>query len=311
MIESNGERPTTAGIGLTELHRHLDGALRPSTVESLAAKLNVPCPKSLYFEPGMGLAEALAKFAFTVSLLQQPGHLTRVADEICADATLEGIEHLEIRFAPQLHHQMSMARAVDAVLEGCGDRAGLILCGLYGEPPAVLEALVNIAMNRPRVVGIDLAGGPTPQHRYGLRDYAPAFKRARRLDLGRTVHAGEGRPAYEIRAAVEHLFAQRIGHGVTLLDDPELLDLVCANRVTIEACPTSNVHTGAISAIEVHPLRQWLNHGVRVAVCTDNPLFSQVDLPAELRRIKIGLDLSAAEMSELQRHAATARFETR
>jgi adenosine deaminase len=132
------------------------------------------------------------------------------------------------------------------------------------------------------VVGIDIAGGPSTADDHRLADYAAAFGAARDMELGRTVHAGEGRPAEEIRVAVETLHAQRIGHGCSLLEDRRVVDLVLARGVTIEACPTSNVHTGVIAAVERHPMAEWLRLGVRVCVCTDNTLLSDVDLPREL-----------------------------
>ena len=296
--------------GLVELHRHLDGSLRTATVHEFATSLGIPVPDSLHFEVGMGLTTALAKFAFTISLLQRSDHLARVADEMCSDAAAEGIEHLEIRFAPQMHTHMTTATAVDAVLEGCAGRAGLILCGLYGEPPGILESHVELATTRSKITGIDLAGGPLPSHQFTLRDYESAFTRARSYGLGRTVHAGEGRPPTEIAVAVEYLHAQRIGHGVTLLDDPRVLDLVLERHVAIEACPTSNVHTGVIASIAAHPLRQWLSHGVRVAICTDNPLFSNVDLPTELLRVQQAHMLTQLQMEQLKQHAHSARFES-
>ncbi len=281
---------------LVDLHRHLDGSLRPTTVHELAADLSVQIPADLYFSPGMGLEAALSRFAFTLSLLQTPAAVTRVADEMCVDAVNEGVADLEIRFAPQLHHGASMSAIVDAALEGAAGRAGLILCGLYGEPPEVLERLVDVAQDRPGVVGIDLAGGPSPGARYGMSEYVPAFQRAAALGIGRTVHAGEGRPVSEIRFAVEELGAQRIGHGVTLLDDPALVDQVIAMGVHIEACPTSNWQTGVIDSISAHPIAEWIRRGVSVSISTDNTLLSQVDLPTELARTQRDCQLSDAEI---------------
>jgi adenosine deaminase len=232
----------------------------------------------------MGLEEALSKFTFTLSLLQEPAEVRRVATEMCDDAVADGVTTLEIRFAPQLHRGASVEAIVDAALEGAAGRAGIILCGLYGEPPSVLEELVRAAATRPGVVGIDLAGGPTPGHSFGMKDYAPAYRRAAELGLGRTVHAGEGRPPREIRDAIELLGAQRVGHGTTLLEDPAVVDLVREREVTIEACPTSNVHTGVVGSVAEHPLPRWLDAGVRVCVCTDNTLLSAVTSSEEHRR---------------------------
>lgn len=265
---------------LADLHRHLDGSLRPETLRELAQSAGVDVPSDLAFTKGMGLTDALARFAVTLSVLQSPAAVRRVASEMCEDAAREGVTTLEIRFAPQLHRGARVEAIVDAALEGADGRAGLLLCGLYGEDPAVLDHLVDVAATRPGVTGIDLAGGPSGGGP-GLPDYARPFSRARDLGLGRTVHASEGRPPHEIRTAIEVLHAQRIGHGTTLLDDPEILDLVLSHGVTIEACLTSNMQTGAIAEVAEHPLPRWLAAGVRACICTDNTLLSRTSAPHE------------------------------
>lgn len=272
---------------LADLHRHLDGSLRPGTLAELAAPLRLRIPAGFGFRPGMGLPAALACFRTTLRVLQTPAAVERVAREICEDAAATGVSTLEIRFAPQLHQARgaSLASIVDAALAGCAGRAGLLLCGLYGEPPALLERLVELARPRPGVVGLDLAGGPGPGHRWGLFDYAGAFRRARDLGLGRTVHASEGRPPAEIRVAIERLLAQRIGHGTTLLHDPAVTALVIERGVTLEACVTSNLHTGVVGSIAEHPIAQWLARGVRVSIATDNTLMSRVDAREEHARV--------------------------
>jgi adenosine deaminase len=268
---------------LSDLHRHLDGSMRYATLVELAEAAGVVVPPlaALRFSPAMGLGPALERFAITLAALQTPGAVRRVAAEMCEDAAREGVSCLEARFAPQLHKGAPMEAIVDAAIDGAAGRAGIILCGLYGEPPPLVEALANVAVSRRGVVGLDLAGGPAPSARFGLEDYAGAFGIALRAGLGRTVHAGEGRPPAEIGAAVELLHAQRIGHGTTLLDDGAVLDRVLAAGVTIEACPTSNVHTGVIGAVAAHPLPRWLELGVKACVNTDNTLFSAVDAPGE------------------------------
>jgi adenosine deaminase len=291
---------------LAELHRHLDGSIRPATLAQLVANHDKTVPADLPFSKGMGLEAALARFAFTLSVLQEPDAVRRVAAEMCEDAQEEGISTLEIRFAPQLHAGGPMEAIIDAVLEGVDGRAGILLCALYGDSPGLVSQLVEAACARTEVVGIDLAGGPAPSHDFSMEDYGPAFRRARELGIGRTVHAGEGRPPAEIRTAIETLHAQRIGHGTTLLDDPEVLDLVLERGITIEACPTSNVHTGVIPEVSEHPLKQWLDRGVKVTVCTDNTLLSAVTLPQELERVRAieGIDDEAIARCMTHGHAA-------
>ena len=271
---------------LADLHRHLDGSLREATLRDLAAAAGVEVPADLRFAPGMGLAGALARFEVTVAALQRADALRRVAAECCEDAAGTGVTTLELRFAPQLHRSLALEAAIDAALDGLAGRAGLILCALYGEAPASVEALVRAGASRRGVVGIDLAGGSAPAHDFGLADYAAPFRLAAELGLGRTVHAGEGRPPSEIRTAIEVLFAQRIGHGTTLLDDPDVVELVRSRGVTIEACVTSNLHTGVIREIADHPLPRWLALGVRACICTDNTLFSDVDAIEEHARAR-------------------------
>ena len=272
-LEPAGRHPVQLPA-LPDLHRHLDGSLRPATLKALAARAGVVLPADIRFRAGMGLQAALSRFATTLSCLQTPDAVARVADEMCRDAAAEGVSTLEIRFAPHLHRGADIERIVDAAVHGIAGRAGLVLCALYGDPPAVVDALVDAG--RGKAVGLDLAGGPAAAHRWGLLDYAGPFARARAAGLGRTVHAGEGRPPTEIIAAIEHLDAQRIGHGTTLLDDPRALELVLERGIVIEACPTSNVHTGVIERIEAHPLPRWLALGVRACINADNTLLSDV-----------------------------------
>jgi adenosine deaminase len=294
---------------LADLHRHLDGSLRRSTLDELAAGLGLDVPSDLPFFPGMGLEAALARFEFTLSLLQTAEAVRRVSAEMCEDAAADGVTTLEIRFAPQLHPGVGPIEAVvDAALEGIAGRAGLLLCGLYGEAPAVLDGHVACAASRPGVVGIDLAGGPAPGNRFTLADYAAPFARARDRGLGRTVHAAEGRPPHEIRTAVEVLHAQRVGHGTTLLEDPEVVDLVLARGITIEACPTSNWQVGVIPEVAAHPLPRWLDLGILACVNTDNTLLSAVVQSEELRRVRAIPGMTDDKVQQAVRNGHAAAF---
>lgn len=299
--------------GTADLHRHLDGSLRIQTVRALADERGLALPDPLGFSANMGLQQALAQFAFTLSLLDTAAAVERVAREICEDAAREGVTTLEIRFAPQLHGGGldGLATFVDAALRGVEGRAGIVLCGLYGESPEVLEALVDCAASRPGVVGIDLAGGPVSHHNFGMANYRTAFVRAGQLGLGRTVHAGEGRPPAEIRAAIETLEAERIGHATTILKDPAVVDLARSRGVTIEACITSNMHVGVIASREDHPLPRWLDAGLKVCVCTDNTLLSAVEMPAELAVAAKLPGMTPARIEEVVAYGHAAAFKRR
>lgn len=273
---------------MVELHCHLDGSLRFETLQKLAARQGkpAPIPREVGFHKGMSLETALRKFQLTLSVLQQPKAVTRVAREICQDAELTGVHNLEIRFAPQLHCGASIDRIVDAAIDGLDSNANLILCGLYGEPPEILSTLVDVAKTRPRVVGIDLAGGPLPSHKWSMFDYIEPFEQARRYGIGRTVHAAEGRSPKEIEVAINFLHAQRIGHGTTILEDQKVVDLVREKNVVLEACITSNVHTSVIDNFGDHPIKEWIRQDIPVSICADNTLMSNTDLSVEIMNTK-------------------------
>ncbi len=282
-----------------DLHRHLDGSLRLQTLQELAAQLSIEVPQELCFFQGMGLMEALSRFEVTLSVLQTADAVKRVAGEICEDAISDNVTNLEIRFAPQLHKGAPIETIVDAALDGIDGRAGLILCVLFGESPEVPAKLVEVASSRSGVVGLDLAGGPSGSDRWAMADYAQAFDEARQVGIGRTVHAGEGRPPEEIRTAIELLHAQRIGHGTTMLDDMSVVDLVLERDVTIEACPTSNMHVGAIATVADHPIAKWLELGVTVCVCPDNTLLSDVTSSQEHQRVARIQGIEAEQMARI------------
>ena len=273
---------------MIELHCHLDGSLRFNTLQKLAARqgIPVPIPREVGFHKGMSLQTALKKFKLTLSVLQQPKAVTKVTREICEDAEATGVHSLEIRFAPQLHSGAPMDTIVDAAIDGLDWNANLILCGLYGEPPEILSNLVDIAKTRPRIVGIDLAGGPLPTHKWSLFDYIKPFSEAKRHGIGRTVHAAEGRSPKEIEVAINFLHAQRIGHGTTILEDQKVVDLVREKNVVLEACITSNVHTGVIDSFGAHPIKQWIEQDIPVSICSDNTLMSNTDLSIETMNTK-------------------------
>lgn len=293
---------------MVELHCHLDGSMRLSTLTELLKEKNLELPNKIKFYPGMGIDEALSRFKTTLSVLQEPEAVERVTEEICLDAKAFGHSYTEIRFAPQLHQGAPMEKIVDAAISGLCEHSSIILCGLYGEPPDVLNTLVEIARGKPRVVGIDLAGAPLPSHRWSLMDYIEPFEKAKRYGIGRTVHAGEGRSPKEIEVAVNFLHAQRIGHGTTLLQDHKVLDLVRERDITIEACITSNWHTGVIDNLSEHPIKSWVDQGVRVAICADNTLLSDTILPMEYRRAVAHCGLSYKDTNKCKEYAIEALF---
>jgi adenosine deaminase len=171
-----------------------------------------------------------------------------------------------------------------------------------------VEALVDTALACPGVVGMDLAGGPAPQHAWGMQDYASPFQRAAAGGLGVTIHAGEGRSPEEVLVAIDNLHAHRIGHGTTLHTQAFVLERVLEADVVIEACLSSNHHVGAIDTIEDHPLVQWMNAGVRVCLNTDNTLLSGTTSPREHALAISRLGLAPDESNQLRETGHSAAF---
>ncbi|MCO4792825.1 MAG: hypothetical protein KC493_03875 [Bacteriovoracaceae bacterium] len=300
-------------IKKAELHRHLDGSLRKSTMYELGKKFNVDIPADFHFSPNMTLEKALIFFDTSLKLLQEKSELTRVSAEICEDAKKDNITHLEIRFGPHLHLQkgLKIEQVVDSVLEGIDGRAGLILCGLYGDDPKLLKSYVEISKTRPGVVGIDLAGGPHHSQSFKLEDYQEAYTMALEIGLGRTVHASEGRNPNEIITAVNTLHATRLGHATTLLDSKEALDLVINKQITIESCPTSNLQCGVVTSLKEHPITKWLELGVKACINTDNTFFSNVTLSEEYQTVSELPGMTQELMNKSIENSFNAAFKLR
>ena len=289
---------------MIELHCHLDGSIR----RSVLTKFLGYNPKDIYFYKGMGLEKALDSFNITLGTLQTADSVKEAVFNLCVDLNMSGVYSGEIRFAPQLHYGSPVEEIVEAAIEGIWGNMGLILCGLYGEHPRILNRLVEVARKHDRVVGIDLAGAPLHSHRYSLLDYSGAFTKAKTYGLGRTVHAGEGRSAKEIEVAINFLHAQRIGHGLSVMNDWKTMDLVRQKDITIEACLSSNYHTGCIEEYSEHPMKKWIENDIKFSLCTDNTLLSQTNLENEFHLARKHCGLTKDQIIQTQIWAKEALF---
>ncbi len=314
-----------------DLHVHLDGSLRESTLVELARDQGA-WPRGvdervylsrLAFEPGMTLSSCLGRFEMTVGLLQSSRLLRRVADELVRDCFTDGVRHAEVRFCPLLHTRGGMApddalRAVISGLEqgtaactsgGSGEwmSAGVIVSVLEGSEDADVSALVDLAVAHAGsgVIGLDLAGD---ESLFDAGRYAAPFAGAKEAGLGVTVHAGEGNDASHIIQAVERLGADRVGHGTSAVGDPRAMELLRRSGTTIECCLTSNLHTGAIGSYSQHPLPAFLRNGVRAVLATDNRFFSKTSLSKEYDLAAEHLGLTRDELAGMALESARSSF---
>jgi len=318
------DRATIAKLPKFDLHCHLDGSLRPETVHELWDALPAKERPRIAAEPEVAviprvpcsLEAYLEAFAITVALLQTEEALERAAWELCEDAARDGVVYIEIRFAPLLHLRRGLAAedVVEAVLSGAHRaekglpiHVGIILCGMRQEPPERSEAVARLAgrYREQGVVGFDLAG---PERGFPLATHASAIRTARDAGVHVTLHAGEGCCPEHISEALD-LGAERIGHGVYLFQDPVAEERVRQEEIPLEVCPTSNLQiSGIMRTLADHPLRRYLDRGIRITVNTDNRLMSQTSPTEELWRVVQTFGLSVDDVRAILLTSAEAAF---
>jgi adenosine deaminase len=306
-----------------ELHVHLDGSLRPQTMLELARAQHVQLPadtpeglaRVLSVDHAGSLEEYLEKYAITLSVMQTPDALERIAYEFVVDVSRENVRYVEIRYSPLLHRPaVTLSQAIEAPLAGArraaaetGTKVGLILCGIRTMSPDSSLELAHAAaeFRREGVVGFDLAGAerghPAGAHRR-------AFEFAAQHGLACTCHAGEGDGPHSIHEALGSCGAQRIGHGTRLGEDPALLELVVDKRIPLEMCLTSNVHTQAVAAVAEHPFRRYLQQGVVVTLNTDSRLVDGISLTDEYFTAHTTLGLTKEELMRVVLNACESAF---
>lgn len=281
-----------------DLHCHLDGSLRVDTMIELAADQGVTLPSTnpeeLEKAVTVGtsidsLEEYIHKFEITLSVLQTPEALERVAYELAEDAAKENVRYLEVRYSPVLHTEYGMSEtdSIDAVLQGL-ERAerdhpiltGLIICGIRSISPDVSLKLAELAVayKGKGVLGFDLAGA---EENYPAKHHREAFYLILNNNINTTLHAGEAYGPESIHQALHYCNAHRIGHGTRLREDGDLLNYVTDHRIPLEICLTSNVQTKSVQGYEKHPVRFYFDYDVRVTLNTDNRLISNTTLTRE------------------------------
>ena len=296
------------------LHDHLDGGLRPQTVIDLAESAgygNLPCQDAAdlarWFSEAAysgSLERYLETFQHTVTVTQSAEALARVSRECAEDLAADGVVYAEVRFAPELHVEqgLSLRQVVDAVLDGfdrgttgsIGDgrwiRIGVLLTAMRTATHSKEIAELAVEYRDRGVVGFDIAGAeagfPPTRH-------LDAFEYLRRENAHFTIHAGEAFGLPSIWEAIQWCGADRLGHGVRIVDDidlssphePQLGRLaayVRDRRIPLELCPSSNVQTGAAASIADHPIGLLRRLNFRVTLNTDNRLMSGTSMSREM-----------------------------
>ena len=317
------------------LHDHLDGGLRPRTVIELARETGYdglpttdPDELAAWFTQGAdrkSLVLYLEGFDHTVGVMQTAQAIERVAYECAIDLAADGVVYAEVRYAPELstHGGMALDEVVEAVLRGFGRgevdsgiRMGFIVTAMRQFARSVEIAELAVRYRDAGVVGFDVAG---PEKGYPPTRYLDAFNLIHQANFHLTIHAGEAFGLPSIWEALQWCGAHRLGHGVRIVDDITvdadgqvhmglLASYVRDQRVPLEMCPTSNVHTGAVASIQEHPIDLLRRLRFRVTVNTDNRLMSGVTMSSEFEILSRVFDFGLDEMQWLTLNAMKSAF---
>lgn len=314
------------------LHDHLDGGLRPQTVIDLARDCGYTrLPTQDAGELGQWFVDAansgslvryLETFEHTVSVMQTEDAIRRVAAECAEDLADDGVVYAEVRFAPELLTAggLTMAQAVEAALDGFdSDRivVNALLCAMRQSNRGDEVADLVVAFRNDGVVGMDIAG---PEDGFPASLFSDPFAKLRSNMCRYTIHAGEAAGVPSIADALATCAAERLGHGVRIVEDITLLDdgeelgdvaqYVLDRQIALEVCPSSNLQTGIADSIEDHPVTLLNDLGFAVTINTDNRLMSGTSVSQEMHLLvqEAGWELEDLYLATMT--AANASFQT-
>ncbi len=310
---------------LTDLHRHLDGNIRLSTIWQLAQEHSIVLPadsleklktKVQIQQKTTDLLAFLEKMELGVSVLASEQACFRIAYENIEDAKLAGLDYVELRFSPVFMaqaHNLPVDQVVDAVIAGC--KAGTkkygvpvnligILSRSYGEATCHQE-LQALLRAKDDIVALDLAGD---EKGFPAIRFKQHFKLARDAGWNITVHAGEADGPHSIRQAIDELGATRIGHSVAAREDLHLMDFMANNNISIECCLTSNFQTGACTNIADHPIKTFMERGIVVTLNTDDPGVSGIEIGDEYKLAREVVGLTTEQLAQIQLNGVKVAF---
>jgi len=316
---------TQPHLPLIDLHRHLDGNIRPKTIWALAQQHDILLPETNFeaFIPHVqiqgsesDLLAFLSKLDWGVAVLKNLDDCKRIAFENVEDAFNAGIDYAELRFSPYymaMKNNLVVADVVAAVVDGVKAACKVydvkinligILSRTFGveKCQAELDALLA---HKQDLIAIDLAGD---EYNFPGEMFVEHFKQVQKAQLNVTIHAGEAAGPESIWQAINQLHAQRIGHGVACQQDEKLMDYMLAHDIAIESCLTSNFQTGTIKDLSQHPIRGFLERGLLVCLNTDDPGVQGIELKHEFNLARNTLGFDDKDIQQLQENALKASF---
>ncbi len=293
------------------LHVHLESTVRPGTLRELAAAHGVEVPdKPASFNGFRAFAD---RNSLTRSCLRAAEDFERIAREFCADEAAQGTRYVEVTFTAASHGERlgDLEMPLDAVRKGLtegGKEHGLQwrLILDHSRRRSVERAMktLDLAKQYEEVVAIGMAG----EERHSLAPFREVFVRAREAGVHLVHHAGEDAGPESIREAIEIGGAERIGHGIRIVEDPELTAQVAESGIALEVCPSSNVTLGLVPTLPRHPLPRLIEAGLRVTLNTDVPDVTGTTITDEFTRAREVFGYDDASLAQLARNAVEASF---
>lgn len=317
--------PAYNGIPKTEIHCHLEGAIRTQTIIDIAKEYNLQLPvyeaKELdrhvkIYDQMQNLEVVLEAFAIFQNSITSPEIVERIAWELFEDSAKQNIKLFEVRFSPDwaFHgHNLDW----DACLEGllrAKERAereldmaiGYIAITSRSMGPASCVKTVDWAIrHQDDILGIDLADS---ERDFPLREFLEPVRKAKDAGLKVTIHTGEDTPASFVRETIELTDPKRIGHGIHAIEDAAVVELIKERGITLEVNPWSNYLTNSVRTIEEHPLKKLFDLGVKVTINSDDPEVLETNLNNEYRIAHEILGMSMDDIITCNRCAYEASF---
>ena len=309
-----------------ELHRHLEGSIRLSTMLDVSRQYGLDLPldpaalsRLVQVQPDDPITadSFLSKFLSIRKLFCAPEVIQRIMFEAVEDAANDNIRYMELRFTPVALGRLKQFALSDVMDWACaavsqasqkhGIKVTLIASTNRHEAVELAAQVASLAAERRHkgIVGIDLAGN---EGNFAAHPFLPVFEEARRSGLNIALHAGEWSGPENVREAIEQFGAARIGHGVRTLEDAAVVQLARERGTTFEVCVTSNFQTGVCPTIAAHPYRRMLEQNLRATLNTDDPSLSQITLTDEYRTAIDHLKLTPTQLKESILTGANAAF---
>lgn len=305
-----------------DLHCHLDGSVRPSTIRELAISEGIQnLPEDLESEliaPETcgSLDEYLTRFEWPNKVMQTEEALRRITFEVFEDAAKENVKYLELRFGPLLHLKkgLSVEVVLKSVLKGMHDatsmydiEGGIILSILKTMVKDQIKEVIDVGASLldQGIVAIDLAGSERPGFAHQFVEHI-AYAKEKGFHV--TIHAGENGCPQNVTDSIELLHAERIGHGIDIAKDKVAFDLTKSKHVLLEVCPTSNIQTKGVMSYKSHPIKAFYDDQVLVSINTDNRTVSNTTMTKEVEKVMEAFNLTLEDYKTIYRYAVSMSF---